>query len=219
MMDELESSTTSIIPKSAKLPNPGMESSDNSSFVKVTNEEKEYRVEVLSQIIEEAKMRNEIINENYLLYKMHLKGIQNYNRSKLYQDRLSLDSQNNYIRNFLPRYSKYQEDINNELDKIREECIALSREEIIITKTHIRETAEGTFTTEITERGSPKLKAELLKIRAKVAELKQKHSEGQNINISAVIVQRELAEKRMQIEKLQEENSTLQSGDREVQRD
>lgn len=209
-MDELEP-PTSIIPKSAKLPNLGMKSSGNSSLESREDSQSQitYRQNVLSQIIEHAKTKNDIINENYILYKMQLAGIKNYTRNKLYKDRLSLDSQNNYIRNFLPRYSKYQEDINNELDEIREECIALSREEIIITKTHIRETADGTFTTEITERGSPKLKAELLKIRAKVAELKQKHSEGQNINISAVIVQRELAEKRMQIEKLQEEKKFL----------
>jgi hypothetical protein len=174
-----------------------------------TPEQIEYRRQILGEILESAAKNNDIINENYLLYKMHLHGFQNYTRNKLYHDRLTLDSQNNYIRNFLPRYSKYQEDINRELDAIREECIALSREEIIITKLVTRETKDGTFRTRITEKGSPKLKAELLKIRAKVAELKQKHSEGQNINISAVIVQRELIAKKEEIEKLRNEGKIL----------
>ena len=187
-----------------------MKSSDNVSFVKATDEQKEYRIQVLEQIIEEAKTRRDVINENYLLYHMRLRGIQDYNRSKLYHDRLSLDTKNNYIRNFLPRYSKYQEDINDELDAIREEAIELSREKITVSKIHTKETKDGTFTTKIVESGSPKLKAELLKIRAKVAELKQKHSEGQNINIAAVIVQKELQDKKDKIEKLKKENHILQ---------
>ena len=186
-----------------------MESSDNTSFVKATNEEKEYRMGILSQIMESAAMNKDIINENYLLYKMNLAGIQNYTRNKLYQDRLFLDSQNNYIRNFLPRYSQYQENINAELDEVREECIALSMEKWMITKTITRETKDGTFITTIEETGNQKYKLELLKIRLKVAELKQKHSEGNNINISAVIVQREMAAKKEEIEKLRNENRIL----------
>ncbi len=190
-----------------------MKSSSNSSLEKRQSapEDIEYRQSILTQIIEEAKLRNEIINENYLLYKMSLKGVDNYTRSKLYQDRLTLDSNNNYIRNFLPRYSKYQEDINAELDSIRDEAIALSRETITIQKIQKKETKDGTYTTKTIETGSPRLKAELLKIRAKVAELKQKHSEGQNINISAVIVQRELSDKKEEIKKLRQNSGIIKT--------
>ena len=168
-----------------------MRSSQVTSLEKVgsLSEQIEYRQKILQSVFDEARKRGDIINENYLLYHVKLKGILNYNRSKLYQDRLTLDSKNQYIRNFLPNYSKYQEDINNELDAIRDEAIALSEEDWIIKRTITRE-----------------YKSELLKIRAKVAELKQKHSEGQNINISAVIVSRELIAKKQEIEKLKQEN-------------
>jgi hypothetical protein len=61
---------SNTISRQAKCSFSVMESSDNPSFVKATNEEKEYRMRILSQILEEAKMRNDIINENYLLYKI-----------------------------------------------------------------------------------------------------------------------------------------------------
>src|SRR3990167_3240612 len=183
-----------------------MESLTHSILPRVGSQlEIQHRQNTLGEILEAAAKNNDIINENYLLYKMNLAGIQNYTRNKLYQDRLSLDSQNNYIRNFLPRYSKYQEDINAELDAIREECIVLSREDWKIRKKILRETPDGAFETTIEETGNQKFKADLLKIRLKVAELKQKHSEGQNINISAVIVQRELIAKKEEIEKLKNE--------------
>ena len=185
-----------------------MRSSQITSLEKVgsLSEQIEYRQKILQSVFDEARKRGDIINENYLLYHVKLKGILNYNRSKLYQDRLTLDSKNQYIRNFLPNYSKYQEDINNELDAIRDEAIALSEEDWIIKRTITRETKDGTFETTSEESGNQKYKSELLKIRAKVAELKQKHSEGQNINISAVIVSRELIAKKQEIEKLKQEN-------------
>ena len=185
-----------------------MRSSQVTSLEKVgsLSEQIEFRQKILQSVLDEARKRGDTINENYLLYHVKLKGILNYNRSKLYQDRLSLDSKNQYIRNFLPNYSKYQEDINNELDAIRDEAIALSEEDWIIKRTVTRETKDGTFETTSEESGNQKYKSELLKIRAKVAELKQKHSEGQNINISAVIVSRELIAKKQEIEKLKQEN-------------
>jgi len=186
-----------------------MKSSDNPSSVKAVQSEIEYRQRILGDIIEEAKIRNDSINENYLLYHMRMKGFENYTRSKLYNDRLTLDSQNNYIRHFLPRYSQYQSDINDGLDVIREEAIALSSEEVVIRKIITRETKDGTFTTEIIETGNYQFKAELLKIRLKVAELKQKHAEGQNVQIAAVVIQKELADKKAMMQKLQEENKQL----------
>ena len=185
-----------------------MRSSQVTSLEKVgsLSEQIEYRQKILQSVFDEARKRGDTINENYLLYHVKLKGILNYNRSKLYQDRLTLDSKNQYIRNFLPNYSKYQEDINNELDAIRDEAIALSEEDWIIKRTVTRKTKDGTFVTSSEETGNQKYKSELLKIRAKVAELKQKHSEGQNINISAVIVSRELIAKKEEIEKLKQEN-------------
>ena len=185
-----------------------MRSSQVTSLEKVgsLSEQIEYRQKILQSVFDDARKRGDIINENYLLYHVKLKGILNYNRSKLYQDRLTLDSKNQYIRNFLPNYSKYQEDINNELDAIRDEAIALSEEDWIIKRTVTRKTKDGTFETTSEETGNQKYKSELLKIRAKVAELKQKHSEGQNINISAVIVSRELIAKKQEIEKLKQEN-------------
>ena len=185
-----------------------MKSSNNTSLEsrKSNDQEVEYRQTILSQVIEEAHNRKDIINENYLLYKMKLKGIENYTRTRLYNDRLTLDSKNNYIRNFLPNYSKYQDDINKELDSIRDEAIELSKTKWMIKRTITRETKDGTYITESEETGNQKYKSELLKIRAKVAELKQKHSEGQNINISAVIVSRELQNKKDEIEKLKREN-------------
>ena len=185
-----------------------MKSLKNLSLEKVgsLSEQIEYRLKILQSVLDDARKRGDIINENYLLYHVKLKGILNYNRSKLYYDRLTLDSKNQYIRNFLPNYSKYQEDINNELDAIRDEAIALSEEDWIITRTVTRKTKDGTFVTSSEETGNQKYKSELLKIRAKVAELKQKHSEGQNINISAVIVSRELIANKQEIEKLKQEN-------------
>ena len=100
---------------------------------------------VLSQIIEEAKNRKDVIDENYLLYHMNLSGIENYTRSRLYQDRLRLDSDNNYIRHFLPRYSRYQEDIANSLDEMEQQCIELFNEDWIITRHIVRQTEDGEF--------------------------------------------------------------------------
>ena len=182
-----------------------MESSSNSSLKNRQSSSSDitFRQETLKQIIEEAKIRGDIINENYLLYQMTLREFPNYSRSKLYQDRLALDTQNNYIRDFLPNYSKYQEDINSELDSIREEAIELSKIPWVIKKTTSKKLQDGTTVHSVTqETGNQKYRTELLKIRAKVAELKQKHSEGQNINISAVIVQKELLQKKHEIEEL-----------------
>ena len=133
-----------------------MKSLQNAILERSTDNEIEYRQTILSQVIEEAHNRKDIINENYLLYHMKLKGIENYNRTKLYNDRLTLDSKNNYIRNFLPNYSKYQEDINNELDAIRDEAIALSEEDWIIKRTVTRKTKDGTFETTSEETGNQK---------------------------------------------------------------
>ena len=83
-----------------------MRSTQITSLEKVgsLSEQIEYRQKILQAVFDEARKRGDIINENYLLYHVKLKGILNYNRSKLYQDRLTLDSKNQYIRNFLPNY-------------------------------------------------------------------------------------------------------------------
>ena len=127
-----------------------MKSLGNSSFKKSTDEEIKYRQSILGQIIEEAKNRGDVINENYLLYHMNLGGIENYTRSRLYQDQLTFDSENNYIRHFLPRYSRFQEDIITELDAIKDEAVELGSMDWSIKKTITRETKDGEFGTEIT---------------------------------------------------------------------
>ena len=63
--------------------------------------------------------------------------------------------------------------------------------------------------TVILEETNHKPIADFMKIRAKVIELKQKHGEGQNVQISAVIVQKELAIKKATIIKLNEDNKKL----------
>jgi len=186
-----------------------VKSLDNTSFKKSSDEEIEYRLNVLGQIIEEAKNRGDVINENYLLYHMNLRGIANYTRSRLYQDRLTLDSDNNYIRHFLPRYSRYQEDIANSLDEMEEQCIELFNEDWIITRHIVRQTKDGEFRTVITEDHNLRAKLECIKTRVKVVELKQKHCEGQNIQISAVIIGKELQQMKAKIQKLKEENEQL----------
>ena len=104
-----------------------MRSSQVTSLEKVgsLSEQIEYRQKILQSVLDEARKRGDIINENYLLYHVKLKGILNYNRSKIYQDRLSLYSKNQYIRNFIPNYSKYQENNKNEIECIKDETICL----------------------------------------------------------------------------------------------
>lgn len=174
-----------------------------------TKEETAKRRNILMDIIEEAKNRKDVINENYLLYHMKMAGYTNYNRVKLYNDRLELDSQNNYIRHFLPKYSKFQEDILLELEAIRDEAIEMGEKDWGISKRITKETKDGTFITTVVEETNYRPKAESLKIRAKVAELKQKHAEGQNVQISAVIVQKELQSKKAKIIELSEQNKKL----------
>jgi len=179
---------------------------------KPTDAELECRRKILGVVIEEAKKRGDIINENYLLYHMKLHGFENYTRMQLYNDRLHFDSQNNYIMNFLPRYSKYQEEISEELDKIRDEAIELGRLDWIMKKVTTRETKEGEFVTETITQADFRPKAEFLKIRAKVAELKQKHGDGQNIQIAAVIIGKEFQRLKAKIQKLEENEQPKISG-------
>ena len=186
-----------------------MLSSNNTSSRKSTNSEIKYRQKALGDIIEDAKKRNDIINENYLLYHMQMRGIEDYTRSKLYHDKLDLDLQNNYIRHFLPRYSRYQQEINDELDKIHDDAVALGQMDFKIVKTHRKQTKNGTFVTTIEENGNWKLKTESLRIRTKVAELKMKHGEGQNIQVGAYMLQKDLQKKKDEIARLAEENHDL----------
>ena len=185
-----------------------MESSQiRSSETRFTGEELTHRQDTLGQVIEEAKNRGDSINENYLLYKMNMKGFKLYSRNMLYKDRLELDSQSTYIRDFIPRYSAYQQNINAMLDEIDGQAKAIFAEKIIITKITTKTDADGnTETTKSIESGNYKIKAEMLKVRTKVAELKQKHAEGHNINISAAIIQRELINTKKEIDKLKNEN-------------
>lgn len=174
-----------------------------------TPQQIEVRVALLGEILERAKIKKQIIDENYLLLQMRLAGYQNYTRNILYKDRLELDSNNNYLRNFLPRYSKMQEDIANSLDEMENQCIDLYNQDWTIEKHIVRETKDGDMQTDIIEDNNLKAKLECIKARSKVIELKQKHGDGQNIQISAVIIQKELRNKRLEIVKLQEENKIL----------
>ncbi len=182
---------------------------DLRSSVKATQQEIEVRTEVLSKVIETAKNNGVQIDTNYLLYHMRMEGYQTYTRNVLYKDRLALDSDNNYIRHFLPRYSRVQEDIFNSLDEMEKQCIELYNEDWTVVKVINRETKDGPMRTVITEDQSRKGKLECIKTRNKVLELKQKHCEGQNIQISAVIVQKEIATKKAQIIKKDEEIKKL----------
>ena len=114
----------------------------------------------LMKVIEDAKNRGDTINENYLLYHMKMEGYIDYNRSKLYNDRLELDSQNNYIRTFLPRYSRFQEDIINELDAIKDEATVLSERDWGIKRVIQKETKDGLMRTVIVEEDNYKPKAD-----------------------------------------------------------
>ena len=174
---------------------------------RTTGDELAQRQDMLGEVIEEAKNRGDSINENYLIYKMVMRGFQTYTRKMLYTDRLALDSQSTYLKNFIPRYSEYQHGINDMLDDIEEKAKALFEEKIIITKIVKKDLADGTHeTTKTVESGNYKIKAEMLKVRTKVAELKQKHAEGHNINISAVLIQQEIIDTKNEIEKLKNEN-------------
>ena len=51
-----------------------MKSSNNTSLERATSDEKQYRLDILNQVLDEAKNRGDSINENYLLYKMNMKG-------------------------------------------------------------------------------------------------------------------------------------------------
>jgi len=176
---------------------------------KATQEQLDHRHEILGKIIEEAKLRKDIINSNYLLLHMYEYGFKNYTARMLYDDRLALDQDNNYIRHFLPRYSRFQEEILDSVNEMEEQCIELYHEDWTISKRIVKETKDGTFTTVITEDPNNKARLECIKTRTKVVELKQKHGEGQNIQISAVIVQKEIATKKAQLIKLTEENKKL----------
>lgn len=172
-------------------------------------DELEFRQTVLGKIIEEAKLRKDIIDSNYLLYNMRQMGYLNYTARMLYDDRLALDSDNNYIRHFLPRYSRFQEEILDSIIEMEQQCIELADEPYIVVKEIFKETKDGKFKTIITEDQTKKFQLDCIRIRSKVVELKQKHGEGQNVQISAVIVQKELAIKKATIIKLNEENKKL----------
>lgn len=174
-----------------------------------TPQQIEVRVAVLGEIIERARIKKEIIDENYLLLHMRLAGYQNYTRNILYKDKLDLDADNSYLRNFLPRYSKFQEEILDEINDLQNQAIELAGRNWGIKRTIVRETKDGTYETTITEEDNYRPKVEFMKIRAKVLEIKQKHGDGNNIQISAVIIQKELSNKRLEIAKLQQENKIL----------
>lgn len=183
--------------------------SSRDDYSQESQERIKFRQNILGQIIEEGKIRGDIIDENYLLFEMRDKGIQNYTRSKLYQDRLVFDSQNTYIRDFLPRYSQVQADIFFRLEQMERECIELASEPYVVEKTIFRDTKDGKFKTTITEDHTKKFKLECIKACTKVLELKQKHCEGQNIQIASVIIQKELQTKKAQLIKLTTENEKL----------
>ena len=174
------------------------------NFTKSTYVEIEARQLALGEIIEEAKNRKQPIDENYLLYHMRLNGYE-YSRSKLHNDRLALDSDNNYIRHFLPRYSRFQEEIIEGLNEIESQCIELGSRDWRIVKTIKKQTKDGEFYTIITEESGYRPKAEFLKIRIKIIELKMKHADGQNIQIGAVIIQKEFKQMKKKIQNLTEE--------------
>ncbi len=187
-----------------------MKSYDLRSSEKATPKEIDQRIKILSGVIEEARNRDIQIDTNYLLYKMRMEGYQNYTRNILYKDRLVLDTDNNYIRHFLPRYSRVQEDIYNRLSWMEDQCMELYDSDWRNVKTIQRQTKEdGVLNTIVTEDHTKKGKLDTLRTLNKVMELKQKHCEGQNIQISAVIVQKEIATKKVQLIKLTEENKKL----------
>lgn len=185
-----------------------MKSLENASS-KPTDEEIKFRQKVLGQIIEEARAREDIINENFLLMKMKSNGFPDYTRMKLYTDRFAIDSQNNYIRHFLPRYSRYQEDIANRLDWMEDQCMELFESDWMVEKHLYKQTKDGEFHSVVIEDQNKKAKLDCIKTLSKVVELKQKHCEGQNIQIAAVVVGKELTNKKKLIKDQQEEIKQL----------
>ena len=177
----------------------------------------EQRQKVLAEIIYQFKRKNKIVTGPELVSVMR-KKYPGYNRTNLYTDRTALNAKNTYIRDFLPNYSAYQQDISELLDWIVAESQRNYFKTWVSKKTTTKETKDGEFetVTESSEVAAPKKM--FLEVMLKAIDLKQKHAQGQNVLIGAVVIQRELNNQKAQIKQLEAKAETVKETPHEKDR-
>lgn len=163
----------------------------------------EIRQQHLSEVIQKIQGKNNIVVWQHILKEMHRSGYPGYTRMNLYTDRTALNSKNSYIRNFLPNYSAFQQEIAENLDWVINEAKRNYNKKWTQTIQTQRETKDGKFKIQTikTELAGPKKM--FLDVVLKAVDLQQQHAGGQNVQIAAVVIQKELQDKKKIIKLLE----------------
>lgn len=168
-----------------------------------TDLEIEKRQSVLADVILKIQTKNNVVVWQHILKEMKRSGYPEYTRMMLYTDRTALNSKNNYIRNFLPNYSAFQEEIAINLDWVINEAKRNYNKKWTQSIQTVRETKDGKFKIQTikTELAGPKKM--FLDVVLKAVDLQQQHAGGQNVQIAAVVIQKELQDKKKIIKGLE----------------
>ena len=115
------------------------------------------------------------------------------NHSTIYRDLTIINRENTWVRDLAEsNYSAYQEQISNTLDWIEQQAIILYNKDWKSIRTTQKQVPANDGTKTLTEQTvtseSANQKATFLSIIKQVQELKIKHTNGENINISAALL-------------------------------
>jgi Fe2+ or Zn2+ uptake regulation protein len=163
-----------------------------------TQEDITLRRQILLQIITKMKKDGQTVNRFTVLPHLKKAGF-DVEEGTVYRDLTALNRENNWVRDLAEsNYSAYQEDIALGLDWIITEAKKQYEKKWTQSKRIIKQLPRGkklvtieenTITTELAQP-----KAAFLAIIAKAHELKMKHTNGENINISAALISAEFKE-------------------------
>lgn len=149
---------------------------------------------ILSGIITKLKREGKTINRFTLKPLLQRAGF-DVDESTVYRDLTALNRENTWVRDLAESsYSAYQEDISDTLDWVVHQAKIQYKKKWTASKQMKKETGKGIVTEIVTTQELASPKTAFLNIILKAQELKMKHTNGENINVSAALLTKEFHE-------------------------
>ncbi|MGC1709911.1 MAG: hypothetical protein WA799_08955 [Nitrosotalea sp.] len=165
-----------------------------------TNVEINNRRDALKKILERFRREGKTINRFTVQAPLRDAGY-DVEVGTIYRDLTAVNRENTWVRDLVEsNYSEYQQQIADSLAWIEKEAQEQYAKKWTLSKTTKKENHNGTSTESVVTQELAAPKASFLGIIAKVQELKMKHTHGDNINISAALLARELQDAKLQLQ-------------------
>jgi hypothetical protein len=170
-----------------------------------TDINRDRRILATKKIMLQLKLEHKPISRNTVFSLIRAQGF-DVEEGTVYRDIVLINRENSWVRDLVEsNYSAMQEHISEMLDFIEKEALENYSKTWTMNRTvkKIGTTSKGEFESEeettTQEMAAPK--AQFLMLIGKVQELRMKHTHGDNINISAALLSRELQEAKESLKK------------------